>query len=233
MIVSIHQPNYLPWLKFFHKVIHCDMYIVFDDVQLPRGKSYVLRNRIKTNEGVKWLTVSVKNKNKMESIKTIKLNNETKWNEKHWNLIQHNYSKTKFFQEYKNGFEKIFTDTYDSLLELNLSLIKNILKILNVNVKIKLSSDLEIKSTGTNKIIDIIKAVKGDEYYSGKGGGSERYVVGNEKIFKENGINLKFQEFKHPIYTQLYGDFQEGVSIIDMIFSIGGKETYNILKSIK
>lgn len=233
MIISIHQPNYLPWIKFFHKVIHSDMYIVFDDVQLPRGKNYVLRNKIKTNENFKWLTVSVKNKNNMQPINRIKLNNETKWNEKHWNLIQQNYSKTNFFQEYKSGFEKIFTNTYDNLLELNLSLIKNILKILNANVKIQLSSDLEIKSTGTDKIIDIIKAVKGDEYHSGKGGGSERYVVGNEEIFKKNGINLQFQEFTHPVYTQLYGDFQEGMSIIDMIFNVGGKETYNILKSMK
>jgi len=233
MIVSIHQPNYLPWIKFFHKIIFSDIFIIFDDVQLPRGKSFVLRNKIKMNKGTAWLTVPVKNKSSMLPINEIKLNNDTNWKENHWNKIYQNYSKSKFFNTYKKDFENIFLKNNEYLMESNLSIIKLILEILDVKMKIKFSSDLEIKSNGTNKILDIIKSVNGDEYYSGTGGGTNRYVMGKEEIFKKQNIKIKFQDFSHPKYPQLFGDFIEGLSIIDMIFNLGGKRTYNILKSIK
>jgi hypothetical protein len=233
MIVSIHQPNYLPWIKFFHKIIFSDTYIVFDDVQLPRGKSFVLRNKIKTENKSGWLTVPVKNKSSMLSINEIQLNNNINWKESHWNKICQNYSKTKFFDTFQKDFGNVFLENYEYLLESNISIIKLILKILDVKTKIKFSSDLKIKSHGTNKILDIIESVNGDEYYSGTGGGTNRYVIGKEEIFKKHNIKIKFQNFSHPKYPQLFGNFIEGLSIIDMIFNLGGKRTYNILKSIR
>ena len=61
MTVSIHQPNYLPWIGYFNKIVRSDTFVIFDDVQFPVGKKgfFGNRNKIKTNNGELWLTVPV------------------------------------------------------------------------------------------------------------------------------------------------------------------------------
>ena len=76
MITSIHQPNYLPWLGFFSKIKQSDLFVLFDDVQFPRGKKHFgHRNKIKTNfNASKWLTVPIKNKSDMVSFNDTVIN---------------------------------------------------------------------------------------------------------------------------------------------------------------
>ena len=109
MIVSCHQPNYLPWPGFFHKILKSDVHVILDTNQLPRGKDFVVRNKIKIDDDFKWLRVGVLEKNKMLPIKEVKINNSINWKEKHWNSISNNYSKAPFFSEYKKQFQQIFS----------------------------------------------------------------------------------------------------------------------------
>ena len=120
MIVSCHQPNYLPWSGFFHKILKSDVHVILDTNQLPRGKDFVVRNKIKIDDGFKWLRVSVLEKNKMLAIKEVKINNSVNWKEKHWNSISNNYSKAPFFSEYKKQFQQIFEKEWDYLLDFNM-----------------------------------------------------------------------------------------------------------------
>ena len=87
MIVSIHQPNYIPWAGYFHKIANSDVFVIFDDVQFPRGKDWIFRNKIKTESGEKWLSVPVKNKNKFLKINEIEINNDIEWQKKHINAL--------------------------------------------------------------------------------------------------------------------------------------------------
>ena len=80
-IVSIHQPNYLPWLGYFRKVAVSDIFIFFDNVQMPGGKSFVSRNRIKTKNGLQWLSVPVYGKGKLPISSVLLADN--KWKRKH------------------------------------------------------------------------------------------------------------------------------------------------------
>jgi len=227
--VSIHQPNYLPWMGLIHKICNSDIFVIFDDVQLVRGKSYVIRTQINTSGGAKWISVPVENKNEFLKINQIKINNKISWQDEHWNKIFENYHKTKFFEEYSENFKIILYEKWNSLVEMNFAFIKEILNILEIQKNIKFSSELGVDGLGTEKIINIIKAVNGNEYISGTGKGSSRYIIDNEEKFEKNSIKLSFQKFEQPKYNQISSDFVPNLSIIDSIFNIGSKNTLKIM----
>ena len=108
MTVSIHQPNYLPWLGFFNKVSQSDIYVVFDDVQYPMGKDFHNRNQIKTNNGKTWLTIPVIGKSERRKFNKIQIK-DNGWNEKHLNNIKNFYGKAKYFNDYYPDLEKFYT----------------------------------------------------------------------------------------------------------------------------
>lgn len=225
MIISIHQPNYLPWTGLIHKIALSDLFVIFDDIQLVRGKSFVIRTKIKTSGGAKWITVPVKEKSHMIPINNAKINNETNWKEEHWDKIFENYKETAFFQQYSAIFKKTILHNWEKIVDLNIRLIIQILDILSIKTEIRKSSEFNLSSSGIEKIIDLIKAVDGNEFLAGMGEGTKRYVSNNEKLFDKNKINLRYQKFKSPTYKQLYGDFIPNLSVLDMIFNIGPDES--------
>lgn len=229
MIVSIHQPNYLPWTTLIHKIASSDVFVVFDDVQLVRGKSYVIRTQIKTSGGIKWLTVPVKNKSSLMNINQIKINNEINWAEKQCNMIKSNYRNAKYFSNNYEIFESALLKKTEKLIDLNISLIKIILDILEIKTKIVMSSKLNIKSNGTEQIIDILKSLNATQFLSGLGQGSSKYTIGKENLYRKEGIDVIYQKFNTPQYSQLFGEFIPNLSIIDMLFNIGEKKTQEII----
>lgn len=229
MIVSIHQPNYLPWTTLINKIALSDVFVVFDDVQLIRGKSYVLRTKIKTIGGSKWITIPVENKSSLLNINQIKINDKVNWREKHCNSLKANYGKSKYFSEFYGLFEEAINMKTNNLLELNVEIIKLILNILKVKTKIILSSELEIKETGTEKILGILKAVNAEKFLSGLGKGSNKYTIGKENMYQKEGIDVIYQKFQTSKYPQLFGEFSSDLSIIDMLFNIGKEKTQEII----
>ena len=218
MIVSIHQPNYIPWLGFFHKLLLSDTYVVFDDVQFPRGKDYANRNQIKTNNGKMWLTASVLGKKDLKPWNQIEINNNG-WKEKHLTNIESFYKKTPYFKSYFLFLKRIYETDHKLLLDLNLDLIIFFLGCLDKIPNIILSSDIKTELTGLDKILYILKDQKATKYISGDGEGSRRYI--DEQLFKDNNIELIWQNYKHPTYKQLYGEFIPYLSILDLLFNEG------------
>jgi hypothetical protein len=235
MIVSIHQPNYIPWIGYFHKISNSDVFVIFDDVQLPRGKknNFVIRNRIKTESGAKWLTVPVKNKSQMLLINKVEINNDVPWKEKHWNSISHNYSKAPFFKDYRYEFQKEFEKDYEYIAEFNVMLIKFFMRILEINTKIVFSSSLGVNKTGTEKILGIIEKLNCNKYITGSGPGSKKYVTDNENLFKKHGVELILHRFTQPVYPQQFNEFVPDLSIVDILFNIGKHETMRIINNEK
>lgn len=227
MIVSIHQPNYLPWLGFFHKMAESDVFVLFDDVQLVRGKSFVVRNRVKTANGVQWLTLPIEGKGELRLIKEALIVQDGKWQKKHWKTIQLSYKKAPYFDGYEAKFSQIYNASWENLSELNVTLIKLIKTLLGINTTLVLSSEMNIEARGAEKILSIIKELEADKYITGEGKGSRRYII--EEDFKNNNIELIYQGFKHPVYHQLWGDFVPNLSIIDLLFNEGDR-SLQILK---
>ena len=219
MIISIHQPNYIPWIGFFYKLLLSDTYIVFDDVQYPRGKDYANRNQIKTNNGKMWLTTSVLGKKDLKPWNQVKINNNG-WKEKHLSNIKSFYKKSPYFEKYYPMIEKIYNEEYDLLIDFNIDLIIGILICIGkLDLNMVLSSSIKTELTGLDKILYILKDQWATKYISGDGEGSKRYI--DEQLFKDNNIELIWQEYKHPTYKQLHGEFIPYLSILDLLFNEG------------
>lgn len=215
MRASIQQPQYLPYIGFFHKLMLSDVHVVLDDVTYGKN-TFVNRNRIKTPQGGEWITVPMKAR-KDQLIKEYKIDNTHDWRRKNLNAIKTNYGGAPFFKDYSEFFYDYYKKEWVNLAELDIEALKYIAKELKINVKFIRSSELGITTTETQRLIDICKAVEADAYISGIGG--KDYM--DEKLFKTNGIKLLYQDFKHPVYKQRFGKFEEFMSVIDLLFNHG------------
>ena len=235
MIISIHQPNYIPHIAYFNKIYKSNIHVVFDNVQFPRGKDWANRNLVKTNVDKLWLTVPVLDKSKFLLFNQIKINNDgwgSKhcWNNKHKNNIKNFYCKTNYFNQIYSDLELFYDKKYNKLIDLNIDLIKFFCNTLDIKTKLILASEISSDNdlNGSERIISIINNLDATDYISGKGEGSLRYV--NESEFSKQNINLIWHDFKHPVYNQQYnGDFISHLSILDILFNCGIEESRKLI----
>lgn len=229
MTVAIHQPNFLPWIGYFHKILLSDSFVFFDDVQFPRGKSFGYRTSIKTEKGAQWVSVSVANKSEMKNYNQT-IYSETDWKAKSLGLIHHNYQSSLFFSEIFPIIESEITANHSSLSELNTDLIIAISRYMKIDTKFHFSSAIcdGIDYEGLDKIVYIVQQLNSDIYLSGSGAGSRRYI--DESLFHEKQIALEWQEFDIKPYDQQFGDFIPNLSILDLVMNHGPKSTELLLK---
>lgn len=218
MIVAIHQPNYLPWLGYFYKIARADMFVLLDNVQYSKN-GFINRNRIKTPQGAAWLTVGVLTKGSFgQSIKDVEINNSLPWASTHVKSIHQNYSKAPYFMDYIALLEDIYRQHWEKLADLNESIIKVICRALGIGgVEFKMASELDVSGQSTELLVGICRTLGADTYLSGPSG--RKYI--DEELFRNEGISLRYSDFKHPAYGQLWGDFIPDMSIIDLIFNEG------------
>lgn len=220
MRVAIHQPNYLPWLGFFHKMALVDLFVLFDDVQLPRGKSYVSRTRIKGPNGLMWLTVPVMKKGLLGTISGTRIVPESNWTRKHSKSIRSAYLKAPGFEKYINTVEILYKEDWIKLLDVNLAFITRIRRMLGLGVDLIFSSTIgDTSLVGADRIMDILKTVSATSCLTGDGAGSRRYI--DPLRFEREGIELVHQNFVCPKYPQQWGEFVPNLCILDLIFNCG------------
>jgi len=213
MIVTIHQPDFFPWLGFFDRWQKSDIYIVLDDVQFLRC-GWHHRDKIKTQNGVQWLTVPVQKKGRYhQTIKEVKINNQENWNQKHLKTIQTAYKKAPNFDLVFGKLSEIYNREYDLLIEFNMDLLRLCSKLLGINTPLVFASDFNMKSTGSQRLVDLVQSVGGKEYLTGTG--ARDYL--EEELFKKVGIGVHWQEFEHPVYKQLHGGFEKMLSVLDFL----------------
>jgi len=223
MKIAIHQPNFLPWIGYFHKIVQVDKFIFFDDVQLPRGKSFCSRTKILINGKESWLTIPILRKLDISSIKEVKVNNNTNWKGKHLKTLELNYQKARFLSDIFPIIEEIYSSHSDYLVDYNIPLIIGFSTYLGLNIEFVESSIILPGSVkkGVDRIIEIIKYVGAEAYLSGTGAGSRKYI--DDEVFKRKHINLIWQEFEHPVYPQLSRNFVPNLSIVDLLLNCGKK----------
>ena len=225
--IAIHQPEHHPWLGFVKKMSQTDIFVFFDDVQY-NSSGFQNRNYIKTNTGKTLLSVPVLSKFDSK-INEIKIDKTKNWFKKHKKSIMTNYSKTDFFEDYKNSIEEIYETEYEYLVELNTKVIKFFLNELKIKTKIIFSSSLNLDSNSPKKILEICKKFNADKYISGVHWGLENL---NLKEFSDNQIKIEFQKFLHPIYKQCHSPFIPNLSTLDLILN-EGKNGRKILEKSK
>lgn len=219
MIVTIHQPEYLPYIGFFERIALSDVFVILNDVGYQKN-GFVNRNKIKTKKGPKWITVPVRGRSSNLKINEVLIDNNKDWGKSQWGSIVEAYGKAPYFKNYSEFFKSTLKREWNSISELDIYLIDNISKFLGIKSKIVKSSDLNVSGMGTERLINICKGLKADNYLSGFG--NEKHSVEKEKFEKE-GIKVYIKEFGNPQYSQLYSGlgFLSRLSIIDLLFNEG------------
>lgn len=192
-------------------------------------KKFTNHNRIIVPNGWIWISVPIKKEHKFLPNKLVEINNEIDWRRLHWEKIHRSYANTEFFHLYKEYFESLFKKQWNFLFELNFETLRQTIDWLGLKIEIIKESDLNIDCASTERLINICKAVGADTYVSGIGG--KNYI--DEKSFSKNKVNLEYQEFVHPKYSQHFSDsFIPDLSIIDLLANVGPK-SLSLLKREK
>jgi len=198
-----------------------------DNVQLSKS-GWTHRDKIKTNKEVNWITIPIKNIKKKQLIKDCLINNDVNWKKKHINMIKENYKNSKFINE---GIE-IINDLYklntNYLFEFNFNIINKLFEIFKINVDIKLLSQLDLNGEKSELLVKILKKIKSNLYLSGEG--AKNFI--DLDLFKYNNIEVIFNNFNHPIYEQIHGNFVKNLSILDIILNCGITETEKLIKNV-
>ena len=217
MKVFISQPTYLPWCGYLASVDSCDIFVVYDDVQFSH-QSWQHRNKIKIQDDWMWLTVPIVRK-EGQLINEVMINNSTHWKRDHWRSISQNYSQAPYFSKSHSAFFDIYAYEWEKLVDLNVSLISHLASELGIKMpKIIRSSEMETEGHKTDRLIPILKKLKADTYISGVA--AKDYL--DIKKFNDEGIDVKWFEYNHPIYPQK-GEFIPYLSAIDLLFNTGNR----------
>jgi hypothetical protein len=177
------------------------------------------RNKLINSNGPTWLSIPVKVKGKyLQKINETEVS-DLNWRIDHWNFIETNYRKAPFFQEYSVFFKKLYDTEHSNMLtDINVSFLKTIINLLNINIQILDSREFGLHGDKTEKLVNICKDLNADEYFTGPA--AKSYM--DEKLFEDNKIKVSYynlEGFKE--YKQLWNGFDHGVSILDMFFNLG------------
>jgi hypothetical protein len=220
MKAAIIQSNYIPWKGYFDIIHDVDTFVFLDDVQYTH-RDWRNRNKIKTPNGLKWLSVPVIG-GQDQLIKDVKINNSIPWNTKHKETIHHCYASAPYYHSYNTEIFDILLKKNDSLSDLNITLIKKISGMLDICVEFILSTDLKCDGNKDDKLINICHRIGADHYVSGPA--AKSYI--QQENFLKNNIELSYKDYSgYPEHPQLWGEFEHSVSIIDIIFNCGDKSS--------
>jgi len=227
MIVSIHQPHFLPWMGYFNKVINSDVFVWLNSVQY-RKNYFQNRTRIKSIAGNPiWLTLPVHN-HLGDLIADITIADKG-WKSRVKSIIHLNYAKTPFYSIYCDEIYSTMEQNESELLsEVNFNLFLKVLTLLDIHTRIVRVEELKISCADpTGRLVEICRKLNAASYIAGKGGSD--YM--DQSLFEREGIGIFWQKFDPQVvkYSQIGADFVPGLSIIDSLFNIGASEVKKML----
>ncbi len=216
--VAIHQPNYLPWVGYFHKIHKSDIFVFLNHVEYTSG-DWIHRNRVKTPDGWSWLSVPVRGSS--QPINETEINHGQEWCSDHRQTVRHMYAKADHFDEFFPVLDATYDREWEYLDALNVHLVEAICDHVGLETDFVRSSTLDVEGEDSELLAAICDRLDADVYFSGQGG--KEYV--DEQDFEEAGIDLRFQSFEHPTYEQRFEGFVPKLSVVDMLLNVGGAET--------
>ena len=228
--IVIHQPDFLPYPGFFHRLLNADQFIVLDHVQfLHNSKSWHHRDLIRTPQGTAWLTVSVKKAPQTTAIRSIELAEDVDWRSRHLNLITHHYRRSPFYAEIYPYIEDLYSLQCQKLVDFNLASIHMLMNLFGMQIDMAMSSELQPQGKGCDLLVDLIQKTGGTHYLSGTGALS--YY--QPEPFADAGITVQWQNYEPVTYPQRYTGFVPNLSSIDLLFNCGVQTARSKLKNYK
>ncbi len=226
MKVVISQPMFVPWLGLFEQIKLSDVYVHYDDVQMPQGCNFMHRVQLRTEQGQRWLSAQIDRKNSGKMINKVMFSQDNSWKKNHLINLHNTYKNMPFFNEMIELAEEIYTYETNKLCLFNANTIEIITKWLEIEVKFVCSSQINVKGASSEKLLNICNYFRADEYITGLG--ALNYL--NHSIFKENKIDVSYMKYKMLPYKQPFVGFIPYVTILDAI-ACNGKDTLNLMRS--
>ena len=220
MIIAANQPYFAPYAGFFYKASLCDNLVILDDVQFPRGTTWITRNRFKNDQGTLWLTIPVWKKGLgLQKIGTVRICHEGQWARKHLESLKHAYHNAPFFDQHLPFLKKLFTTDYEKIIDLNLEITRYIFDILELDTCLMKQSDLGVSGKGDRLLVNICKHLGATVFVAQ--GAAKKYIDGG--LITRAGVTINYFSPPNLIYPQLWGDHIANLSIFDLIFNCGPK----------
>jgi hypothetical protein len=214
--VVISQPMFLPWIGIFEQIRTADIFVHYDDVQFPQGRSFSSRVQVKAEGGTRWLTVPVKRDGK-QLIRNVKIDTSRNWKESHLGVLRQCYRKAPFGDMALELVDSIYALESDSLFEFCTFGIEKVAAFLGLRCEFALSSQYGFTSSSSQKLLDIVMAAKGDVYVTGHG--AKNYL--DHELFESHEVDIEYMQYVLNEYHQMHSDFTPYVSMIDVIAHVG------------
>ncbi|RME45647.1 MAG: hypothetical protein D6791_10240 [Chloroflexi bacterium] len=216
-VVTIHQPNFLPWMGFFHKMALADVFILLDNVPFTKN-GFQNRVKIKSAQGEQWLTVPVLTKGRSGQLTCdVQINNKSRWQRVHLAALRTNYQRAPYYEAVLAWLQPWYEKSWTFLVDFNRPLIEEVMRQLRLQAELVNASSLSVEGSGSELLLRLVRQVGGNVYLSGSSGRSYLDI----ESFERAGITVRFQEFHHPVYPQLYGEFIPGLSVLDLLMNVG------------
>jgi hypothetical protein len=216
--VAIHQPQYLPWLGYLAKWAAADLFILLDVVQYEKN-GWQNRNRIKTRDGARWLTVPV-HAALGTPISEVAIDGSRAWASRHRRSIEQAYARAPRLAEYQRDLEELYARPWTHLAPLATASALWLGRAVGITTPVRLASELGGASVDpTGRLIALCRAVGADTYLAGADGA--RYM--DLAQFGAAGIEVLAQRYEHPVYAQLHGEFVPFLSALDLLLSAGDR----------
>jgi len=220
MIVSTNRPYFAPFPGFFQKAHNCDILVILDNIQFPRGTTWITRNRFKNDQGTMWITIPVRKKGLgLQRLDDVRICRESRRAGKHLQSLKQAYAKAPYFSEHLHFIERLFSAAFEKLIDLNMAIIRHLMLNFGITTRIMRLSELNIKSRGNDLVIDICRYFNASAYMTQSA--AHRYL--NIDLFEKAGIELRCIKHRTCIYPQLWGDFIPDLSAFDLLFNCGPK----------
>jgi hypothetical protein len=217
--VAIVQSCYIPWKGYFDLINLVDEFILFDDRQYTR-RDWRNRNRIKTPQGVQWLTIPVVTKGRYEQRVDETVVSDPSWAEKHWKTLVHNYASARHFDDYREQLEAIYASLEGRLSLINRKLLEPVCSFLGIETTLSWSTDYQPEGAQSERLVSLCRQSGASTYLSGP---SARDYL-DEQLFDEAGITIEYMSYEgYPEYPQLYGPFEHNVTALDLLFNVGAE----------
>jgi hypothetical protein len=220
MVVTTHQPIFLPWPGFFYKALRADALVLLDRVQFPQGRGWLHRNRLKSDQGDHWLRVPLRKGGRgTQPIAEVEICEDTDWRTRHLRSIRELYAHAPYLQPHLTALEEIYTRRHRTLAALNVDLIRYLWVALGVSTKLYLQSELGIGGRGTDLLANTCQALKADTFLALTV--AAKYI--DPQALGARRIELAPAKFRPPVYPQLWGDFRYNLSTLDLVLTCGPK----------
>ena len=225
MRLSAHQPSYIPWLGLLSKIDDADLFCIFDCVPME-SSGFENRQRIKTAQGVQWLTVPVRRSRDMP-VKDVLIANDHNWQRKHWRAVELAYSKAKHFGEYGPQVKDILMQPWSKLADLDEAMLRYFTGVFGITTRIVKASENGFNGHKSDLVLDMCRKLDVSEYVFGPLGRG----YADLQSFMDAGIGVEFQYYTHPEYPQLHGAFQPYMGALDLLFNVGGEKGAEVIRS--